>query len=149
MFGFLKKGLGGVLEAVGSITGIDSIGGAVDALRGDKLSPEQQMELRKALMDQERALIEAAAKEVEVRSEIIGTEAASDDPYVRRARPTFLYIMYVVIAFNFVARPVFGAEPVPIPGDLYALFGAGYLGYAFLRSRDKGSVKGVSDLFRM
>lgn len=152
---FLKKGIDGVLKVVGEVTGIDSIGEAIEAIKGNQLSPEQEAELRKRLIEQENALIEAASEEVESRAGIIRAEASSEDNYVRRARPTFLYLMYIVLGINFAVIPllrVFGveADPVTLPGNLYALFGVGYTGYAYLRSKDKqGGLESPQDLFRM
>ena len=78
-------------------------------------------------------------------------EEQSRDPWTSRARPAFLYVIYLVIllcifggiigiwwpdqvtqaAHNITA--LLGA----IPGELWTLFGAGYLGYTGARSYDK------------
>ena len=73
------------------------------------------------------------------------------DPFTRRARPTFLYVMYALLltalpvgllaAFRPEAaraiaegmRAYFAAIPEP----LYALFGTGYLGYTVAREWGK------------
>lgn len=78
-------------------------------------------------------------------------EANSKDPWTSRARPTFLYLMYVVILMCFggaiagiwwpdhvttVAQNVANLLGA-IPESLWWLFGAGYLGYTGARSFDK------------
>jgi hypothetical protein len=85
------------------------------------------------------------------RYQAIITESQSEDKWVKRARPMFLYVVYAYL----LTAPIFGlisvffpAESITattglklwleaIPGELYALFGAGYLGYAVTRSNDK------------
>ncbi len=90
------------------------------------------------------------------RMEVVLAEAASSDPWTSRARPAFMYVIYIMLlaaipmgviyaihpetAANIGAG--FGAWLRAIPSDLYALFGAGYLGYGAFRTVDK--VKGVN-----
>lgn len=78
-------------------------------------------------------------------------EANSDDPWTSRARPTFLYLMYLIIllcvaggvlsiwwpADVLTAADGMAALLRAIPTELYTLFGMGYLGYAGARTFDK------------
>lgn len=70
-------------------------------------------------------------------------ELQSDDPFVRRSRPAFNWIIYSVIVFNYIALPmvqyVTGNAPAPIelPYELWMVFGGGFLGYAYLRTKEK------------
>jgi len=78
-------------------------------------------------------------------------EANSADPWTSRARPTFLYVMYVMVlaaipmgvihAFNSSLAEALtdGVQSwlLAIPEPLWWLFGAGYLGYSGARSFDK------------
>ena len=114
--------------------------------------------------DEEKAaakvkLIEAANKgELDVlqtQLSAILAEAQSTDPWTSRARPTFLYVIYVLIltAIPFGVLWAFQPETAEriaegfgkwlnaIPEPLYALFGAGYLGYTAFRSWDKRGPK--------
>lgn len=98
--------------------------------------------------------------EIQVHLSAILAEAKSQDPWTSRARPSFLYLMYLVVAFLvFVGAPlgVFYPQEVnqaatnmrdllnAVPESLWWLFGAGYLGYTGARSFDKwrggGAVK--------
>lgn len=77
------------------------------------------------------------------------------DPWVTRARPGFLYVMYVLLlgaipvgligAFRpDVAHAIatsMNAYLTGIPEPLYALFGTGYLGYT--AARQWGKIRGV------
>jgi len=93
-------------------------------------------------------------KELEERMNAIVTEAQSSDPWTSRARPSFLYVMYAMIlaavpmgilhAFNpELATSI--AEGMKawleaIPGEMWALFGAGYLGYTRYRTKEKQQI---------
>ncbi|PZO89952.1 MAG: hypothetical protein DI623_08595 [Sphingomonas sanxanigenens] len=82
-------------------------------------------------------------------------EAQSADPWRSRARPSFLYVMYVLLlwsipmgvlsAFRPDAAKAIGAGMsaylAGIPEPLYALFGTGYLGYTI--ARQWGKAKGT------
>lgn len=89
--------------------------------------------------------------EVRVSLSAILSESQSTDPWTSRARPSFMYVIYILIltaipmgflsAFNpGMATAVAGgfkAWLVAIPDSLYTLFGVGYLGYTASRSYDK------------
>ena len=120
----------------------------------DKIIPDKEarakakLELIKLEGTQEMELIEA-------RLQAIVAEANSKDPWTSRARPSFLYVMYVLIltalpmgllsAFNPAAASDIAqgmnAYLGGLPEPLYALFGTGYLGYT--AARQWGKVKGV------
>jgi hypothetical protein len=81
-----------------------------------------------------------------------GEDAA--DSWTRRARPTFLYVMYAMILWAIPMSLVAAFDPAraaamtaaigayleAIPEPLYTLFGTGYLGYTVMRQW--GKVKG-------
>lgn len=92
-------------------------------------------------------------KTMEIAMSAIIAEANSKDPWTSRARPSFMYVIYVLILFaipmGFLTafRPDTAAQVVEgfsgwlnaIPSDLYTLFGVGYTGYAINRTYDKHS----------
>ena len=83
-------------------------------------------------------------------------EAQSPDPWTSRARPSFMYVIYLLLLFGLPMGFISAYDPTiasnisigfkqwlaAIPSDLYALFGVGYLGYAGARTYEKA--KGVS-----
>ena len=83
------------------------------------------------------------------------TEPKTLDPWVSRARPTFLYVIYVMILWAIPMSLIAAMRPAiardmtagiaaylaAIPEPLWALFGTGYLGYTAARSW--GKAKGV------
>jgi Holin of 3TMs, for gene-transfer release len=82
-------------------------------------------------------------------------EAGSADPWTSRARPSFLYVMYVIILWALPMGLIASVQPAMaagiakgmndylggIPDSLWGLFGTGYLGYT--AARQWGKVKGV------
>jgi hypothetical protein len=91
---------------------------------------------------------------LEVQMSAILAEAKSADPYTSRARPSFLYVVYVYIlaaipmGFLFAVSPEVAANVTTgvsswlesIPDSMWQLFGVGYLGYTAARSVDKSRV---------
>ncbi|MDP9422901.1 MAG: holin family protein [Pseudomonadota bacterium] len=132
---------------------IEAIVGPVSKLL-DKIIPDPQardrakLELIKLQGDQEMAAIGA-------QMQAIVAEAQSADPWTSRARPSFLYVMYVMILWAIPMGLIAAADPKMalgigngmtsylrgLPEELYALFGTGYLGYT--AARTWGKMKGV------
>ena len=132
---------------------LDTLIGPITSIL-DRIIPDKeararaQIELLKLEGTQEMQLIEA-------RLQAIVAEANSKDPWTSRARPSFLYVMYILIlaalpmgllsAFNPMAAKEIAAGMnaylAGLPEPLYALFGTGYLGYT--AARQWGKVKGV------
>lgn len=114
----------------------------------DKIWPDADAEQKR----QAEQLLQEAIQ----RYSAITTEASSPDPWTSRARPSFMYVIYILLLMSIpfgictVISPSKAADFVvgfrgwfeAIPSDLYMLFGAGYLGYATVRTVDK--VKGVT-----
>ncbi|MFD1106909.1 3TM-type holin [Sphingobium olei] len=73
------------------------------------------------------------------------------DPWTRRARPAFLYLIYALLLWSIPVGLLGGWRPAlaaaitaamraylnALPEPLYALFGTGYLGYTAARAWDK------------
>lgn len=92
---------------------------------------------------------------IQTRMAAIVAEANSADPWTSRARPSFLYVMYVLLLWAIPMGLIAAARPdmargiadgmnaylAGIPEPLYALFGTGYLGYTAARAW--GKAKGV------
>ena len=89
--------------------------------------------------------------EINTRLSAIVAEANSRDPWTSRARPGFLYVMYIllltalpmgVLAMFSPGRALaiaagMNAYLSGLPEPLYALFGTGYLGYTAARQWGK------------
>lgn len=120
----------------------------------DKIIPDKEAQAKAKL---ELIALEGTQemKMIEAQLQAIVAEANSADPWTSRARPSFLYVMYVLLlaslpmgllsAFNpSTAQDIaagMNAYLAGLPEPLYALFGTGYLGYT--AARQWGKVKGV------
>jgi len=124
----------------------DILGGGLGKLVKDvvgtfKLSPEAKLEFEKQLAENDYKLKEMEAtlesKLVDVAGQNIRAEATSGDRYTSRARPTFLYIVNLIILWNYVVVPLFRQMPVELPEPLFWLFGSVMLGYTGARTWEK------------
>lgn len=96
-----------------------------------------------------------ALAEIDARLSAIVAEATSRDPWTSRARPSFLYVMYLLLLWSLPMGLVAAFRPEiaqaiaagmtaylsALPEALYALFGTGYLGYT--AARQWGKVAGA------
>ena len=96
-----------------------------------------------------------AAETLQTQLSAIIAEAQSPDPWTSRARPSFLYVMYILLLWALPMGLLAAFRPeaaqniaagmnaylAGIPEPLYALFGTGYLGYT--AARQWGKIKGV------
>ena len=129
--------------------------GLIDRLFPDKVA--QASERSKAEIELLALQQSGKLQEIQVQMSAILAEAQSPDPWTSRARPSFMYVIYVVIllgipmGFLSAFRPDmasqvatgFGAWLAAVPDSLWTLFGAGYLGYAGARTweKTKGAAK--------
>jgi Holin of 3TMs, for gene-transfer release len=135
---------------MGIIDGIiGPVAGIIDKIIPDpKARDAAKLELLRleGTHDLERAKAQMAA---------VLAEAGSTDPWTSRARPSFLYVMYVLLLWSIPMGLIAAIRPElaaaigkgmnaylnGIPESLYALFGTGYLGYTVAREWGKGGVK--------
>lgn len=131
----------------------DSLIGPVASLI-DKLIPDKQA--------RERAKLELLSLEgsqeleaIRVRMSAIIAEAQLADPWTSRARPSFLYVMYLLFLWAIPMGLIAAVRPdtadaiasgmtgylAALPEPLYALFGTGYLGYT--AARQWGKIRGI------
>jgi hypothetical protein len=132
---------------------IDGVIGPIGKLL-DKIIPDPQARDRaKIELFQLQGTQEMEALKAQLSA--ILAEAGSTDPWTSRARPSFLYVMYVIILWAIPMGLIAAVAPdmakgiangmnaylAGIPEPLWALFGTGYLGYT--AARQWGKVKGV------
>lgn len=128
---------------------LTSLFGLIDKIIPD---PKARDEAKLKLMQAEG---QQALAEIQASLSAILAEAQSADPWTSRARPSFLYLIYLVILLC-VGGGIIGiwypaemkqaaenmrALLLAVPESLWTLFGIGYLGYTGARSFDK--VKGA------
>lgn len=145
-FGDIIKGIG---EALNPIDGV--VQGVKDVIGTFKMDPIEKAKLDMAVMQLE---IQAAQAKREAQHKIeqlyvqdvaslreqVKAEISSEDPWVRRARPAFFWMIYAILGFNYILLPtaaLFGSglKPIEYPYEMWVVFGSAYLGYAYMRSR--------------
>ena len=133
-----------------TIGGLFSIGGKLI----DKLFPDPEDKAR-AQLELLRLQQSGELEEVKVQLSAIMAEASSADPWTSRARPSFLYVVYLLLLWSIpmgvltVLSPDaatkftagFGAWMLALPEPILTLFGVVMTGYVAGRSWEK--VKGV------
>jgi holin (3TMs family) len=144
--------MGGLVTAFKTLLGGDPLEGIGKIIEEFHMPPEQQAQLKVALaaqqIDLEKAQLARDAALAELQSQNITAETSSTDAFVRRARPTFLYVMIGAIAFSLVVCPIAnaflhkGLVPMEIPSAYLELFGVGFLGYTGARTWEKVKGKG-------
>lgn len=96
-----------------------------------------------------------ALKEAEAQLSPILAEARSSDPWTSRARPSFMYVIYLLLLASLPMSVIYACDPIlaqnltdgfkawlaAIPDSIINLFGMGYLGYTGARSFEKWKAK--------
>ena len=135
------------LDLIAPVT--DLVGKFIDRMWPDKTA--QESERAKAVMALEALRQDGEFRVLQQQLSAILAEANSSDPWTSRARPSFLYIIYVMIlagipmGFLSAFRPEVATAVASgmqmwlaaIPEELYMLFGVGYLGYTGSRGWEK------------
>ena len=93
--------------------------------------------------------------EIESAMQIIIQEAQSEDKYTSRARPSFMYMFYIIILMAVPVGLLNGFNPemgvqvadgmkawwCALPTELWWTFGVGFTGYVTSRSIDKSGLR--------
>ena len=127
--------LPGVLKTIAKVTGLDAMGRVADVLAS--LPPDQQAAVQAALLEHEAKMKALGIEEMKAAMSESLAMIASEDKYVKRARPTGLYIFYVVTAAIAIGM-LFGVtvDPTAVLTLLAPL--AGVTGtYVFRRTTEK------------
>lgn len=110
------------------------------------LSPEDKAKFDQQAADAvakaQQASLDYDAKLNDIAGQNIRAEEQSGDKFTSRARPSFMYVIIAVFAFNYIGIPlaqIFGShvQPIQLPTDLLTLFGVCVSGYAFSRTAEK------------
>jgi len=112
--------------------------------------PEQKAQAKRELQKLEQ---DGELEQMSVRLSAIMAEANSEDPWTSRARPSFMYVFYLVILSLVIIAPIIGVffpdqmanfftnvglGFKAIPEELWWTFTSGYLGYGAYRTYEKG-----------
>lgn len=124
----------------------------------DKIFPDKD-EAQKAKLKLMELEQKGDLNDLKTRMSAILAEAKSNDPWTSRARPSFMYVMYILLLFAIPMGVLSVVNPSAattithgmtaylnaLPDNLWWLFGAGYLGYTGAQSYDK---KKIGELFK-
>jgi len=131
------------------IDGLLDVGGKlIDKIWPD---PAEREKAKAKLMQMQQ---DGELKELQTRMSAIVAEANSQDPWTSRARPSFLYVIYIMILASIPMGILSAFDPAmaiaisegmkawlgAIPDSLWTLFGVGYTGYAAVRTFDKRGI---------
>ena len=130
---------------------VDSLIGPIASII-DKLIPDKAARDKAKL---ERLQLQGTQElaEINARLSAIVAEANSQDPWTSRARPSFLYVVYLMLLWALPMGVIAAFRPEAaqaiaqgmnaylngLPEPLYALFGTGYLGYTAARQWGKNA----------
>ncbi len=128
---------------------IDAIIGIVGKV-ADKVIPDaaQKEQFKLQMLQQVQAMDMA---ELDNSYKAIIAEEQSTDKWTSRARPSFLYVMYVIILSAIPIGITYAISPstagnialgfkqwlAAIPDSMWVMMGTGYVGYSAARSYDK------------
>jgi hypothetical protein len=110
---------------------------AADKAKFQQALADNSKEIELAQIELEAKAQDELAREVEAASANIRAEASSGDNFTRRARPSYIYVVEVILLINYAVFPAIGKAPVSFPDALFWLFGSCVLGYTGARSWDK------------
>jgi|SRR5579859_17690 len=143
--------MGTAATILGKVFGVGDVGDIFSKIVGTfHLSPEKAAEMQelkeahaadlaKIQLQMEASIQDAITREVEAAGANIRAEATNGDKFTSRARPLFLYIVNLILLWNYILRPTFWPSRLPIvfPDPLFWLFGSVMLGYVGARSWEK------------
>ena len=147
--------IGKIVDALNPINGVkDAITDIVHAFKGDpavlkelqlrEMEARTRLEMAKAEIRTtlEKAWMEDAAS----LREQAKVELASEDPFVRRARPAWLWGLLGLYLVNYGLTAVAAwfdptIQPIEIPTDVHLLAGLLVGGYGYLRTVEKRGAK--------
>ena len=138
----------GITDAIGSVASL--IGKVADKIWPD---PQERAKAQALIMEAER---EGKLAEINAQLQAIMAEAKSPDPWTSRARPSFLYVVYVFLLWSIPMGITYAIKPDvaqavasgvqmwlgALPDKIVDLFQWVMLGYVGARSIEK--VKGAA-----
>lgn len=118
-----------------------SIGEIVQKVVGSfKLSPEIQAQITEQI---EAHKFELAQLDEQLQAKLADDASANIQAeakgnwYTSAARPTFCYVVELILLWNYFIAPVFHRDPAILPADLMVLFGTVICGYIGARTYEK------------
>jgi hypothetical protein len=114
---------------------LQGISGLINTIRGK--SPEDAAKLAELAAKYQDDVLAADVQMQQAASANIQADAKSGDKFTQRARPSFMYIVEVILICNYIIFPLFNKTPLALPDPLFWLFGSAILGYTGARTWEK------------
>jgi hypothetical protein len=111
------------------------INGLIDRIKGK--SPEDAARLAELAQKYQDDILNADVQMQQVAGANIQADAKSGDKFTQRARPSFMYVVEVILVCNYIVFPLINRPPLALPEPLFWLFGSAILGYTGARSWEK------------
>jgi hypothetical protein len=111
------------------------INGLIDRIKGK--SPEDAARLAELASKYQEDILNADVQMQQVAGANIQADAKSGDKFTQRARPSFMYVVEVILVCNYIIFPLINRPPLALPEPLFWLFGSAVLGYTGARSWEK------------
>lgn len=108
----------------------------------EALVDQHEHEVRMKEMELQIKSMDAESKAIEIAGQNIRAETGSGDKFTSRARPSFIYIMIIILGWNYIAVPLFHHDPISLPEAIFWLFGSVMLGYTGARTWEKIGLPG-------
>jgi hypothetical protein len=126
-----------VIKAAAGILGVDSIKDVVDSIENNKLTPEQRVAIETATQEHEKEMRSLDIEELKQVMSETSLMIQSDDKFVKRARPTGLYVAYACsIAMTVALISGTHVDATAILTLMAPLYGAQSL-YIYKRTQEK------------
>jgi hypothetical protein len=122
----------GNLASGGLLNGISTL---INTIRGR--SPEDALKLQELAAKYQEDILNADVQMQQTAAANIQADAKSGDKFTQRARPSFMYIVEVILVCNYIVFPLMNRPPLALPEPLFWLFGSAILGYTGARSWEK------------
>ena len=155
IFDDIGKTIGGIFSgSVGDV--INTVGNVFKAIKGEgpedpKLTAAEMqinLELQKMQNEMQIKLTDAITSDLANQRDLMKAELNSEDPYVRRARPSIIWIGLIIFLINYALLPFittlaqmlggsFAFTPVILPDQFWYAWGLYTGGYAYLRTKEK------------
>lgn len=124
MAAFVTNLLGGsLLDKVNGLIGQFHLS-AEDKAKFQAALADNQKEIQLAQLDIEAKAQAQISAETTAALDAYKAEQTTDDGYTKHWRPTFGYMVTLLLFWNYAIVPLFGRTPVVIPDRLFEMFGA-------------------------
>jgi hypothetical protein len=132
-------------QVIGVAKAVTGKGTGEDALAAIKADPNLQMQFQQACMAHELSMYQEETKRLELVNETYRKEMENSDGYVRRARPTHLYVLAATVLIEAVTAAIVVLVAPEYVGDLATLYSALSVPQGIAAAVSGVYVKGRSD----